>query len=81
MSTKSTLSYSRREESCPPYHLYEEYFVADGSVYLELDGPDIEFVVEKAGNKVNRVVVRIPCEVWNRIIQVGKRKPDPEEKE
>lgn len=73
MSTKRTLSHNikTKDASCPSYHLYEECFEDDGSLYLELEGADVRFVA-----KNDRVVVRIPCEVWNRIIQIGKRKPE-----
>jgi hypothetical protein len=86
MSTKSTLSWNmpdfpkdspnidkvpegNRDPNCPQYSLYEESFEEDGSVYLELR--NCEFEATQDG-----LTVKIPREVWNRIIKIGER-PKP----
>lgn len=83
MSTKHTLSWnmpdfpkdnpnidkvleSNSDPNCPNYCLYEESFEEDGSVYLELR--NCEFEATQDG-----LTVKIPCEVWNRIIKIGER--------
>lgn len=90
MSTKNTLSWnmptfpkdspnidkvqeSNRDPNCPYYCLYEEAFEQDGSVYLEMR--NCEFEATQDG-----VTVKIPLEVWNRIIRIGERpKPSVEQ--
>jgi hypothetical protein len=90
MSTKHTLSWnmpnfpkdspnidkvpeSNRDPNCHHYRLYEEPFEEDGSVYLELR--NCEFEASQDG-----LTVKIPCEVWNRIIKIGERhKPSAEQ--
>ena len=89
MSTKHTLSWnmpdfpkdspnidkvpeSSRDPNCPYFCLYEECFEKDGSVYLEMR--NCEFEATQDG-----VTVKIPREVWNRIIKIGeKHKPTAE---
>jgi hypothetical protein len=89
MSTKHTLSWnspnfpkdnpnidkvpeSNRDPNCPEYCLYEESFEEDGSLYLDLR--KCEFEATQDG-----VTVKIPIDVWNRIIKIGERnKPAPE---
>lgn len=86
MSTKHTLSWnnpdfpkdspnldkvpeSNRDPNCLYYRLYEEAAEQDGSVYLEMR--NCEFEATQDG-----VTVKIPKEVWNRIIKAGER-PKP----
>jgi len=89
MSTKNTLSWNfpefpkdspnidnvpetNRDPNCPYYSLFEECFEKDGSVYLEMR--NCEFEATHDG-----VTVKIPREVWNRIIKIGERaKPTAE---
>lgn len=59
MSTKCTISYSHEPEF--DFHFYHECF-DDEAVYLELEGPDIEFEAYK-----DRVMIRIPNKIWNTI--------------
>jgi hypothetical protein len=55
-----------RDPGCPEYCLYEDLFQEDGDVYLEMRG--CEFHATHTG-----ATVRIPREVWNRIIKIGER--------
>ena len=84
MSTKNTLSWNspdfpedspnidkvpegNRDPNCPQYCLYEEPFEEDGSVHLEMR--HCEFAATQDG-----VTMKIPREVWNRIIKIGERR-------
>ncbi len=62
MSTKVTLAHSHE---APSFHFYEECLDGE-NVYLELRGADIEFEAS-----ANRVMVRIPNEVWEAIRHKG----------
>jgi len=80
MSTKCTLSYNfphvpedndkvpaeNRDPNCPQYHLYEECFEEDRSVWLDIE--NIEFKATP-----DNIVIKIPVSVWNRIIKIGER--------
>ena len=72
MSTNSTLAYSHGnpDDKCPEFHLYEDLFDGDGSVHLKLVGGQFEVT---SFNGRTEVSVKIPREIWNRIILIGER--------
>ena len=57
MSTRATIAYGEK------YHLYSECFDVDGSVYLELNGPDLEYEASPG-----QIVVHIPRNVIEAIL-------------
>lgn len=62
MSTRATIVYADREtDTGMEFHLYHECF-DDENVYLELEGQEIEYEASR-----NRVMVKIPNEVWETI--------------
>ena len=75
MSTKITIAYGDR------YHLYSECFDIDGSVYLELNGVDLEYkvypgqitvhiprdVIEAILNHSEQIKERFKAEDWNEV--------------
>jgi len=66
MSTKSTIKYKGKldEDVKHPYHFYEECFDRE-HVYLKMGGVNFEATR-------NGILVEIPREVWNEIVEVGK---------
>jgi len=65
-SEDSLLEAEDRDPDCPYFHLYEEAFEEDGSVYLQMT--NAEFEVSNHG-----IMLKIPAKVWNRIIKIGER--------
>jgi hypothetical protein len=63
MSTKCSIEYSNKPEM--DFHFYRECF-EDDCVYLELRGKVAQFEAEP-----NRVMIRIPVEIWEIIRQKG----------
>lgn len=85
MSTKCTLDFNspkacpgaqenpeNRDPKLPDFHLYEDCFDLDGSVYLEILEPDFEL-------DPRRLTLHIPANLWNRIIAIGPRPEGPQE--
>lgn len=69
MKTKYTLAYDN--ETSTEFHLYEEPFDNSGAVYLSLTDPEFRVTADPEG--YTDVVVRIPKDVWNKIVQIGTR--------
>lgn len=87
MSTKMTLDYNvpdvthpevppdKRDEKLPRFHIYEEGFEENGTLYLQME--DCEFTVSRASRGRTTLTLKIPAAVWNRIIKVGERHEVP----
>jgi len=72
MSTKMSLRYKAKS-----FHLYAELADSSGAVYLRLTDP--VFRADRMENGELKIMVRIPREVWNEIITVGKREKEQED--
>jgi len=69
MSTKYTLAYDN--ETTTEFHLYEEAYDSTGALYLRMANP--EFSVSANPEGPTDVTIRIPRDVWNKIVQIGSR--------